>query len=238
MIAQAQGNGPDLPWPRIQQFIDGVWQNVAPLGVPSGKGKTVVAPIKGRLASRRLRIGSGISVYWDRIAFSLTNAPPLVVGEAPLAESTLRFRGFSRLIARDPERFDYHGVRYSSLWSPMRGRFTAYGPTEGLVASADGRYAVFGSGDEISFSFVVERPVPPPPRTRSFLLELVGYVKDGDRYTGHAGQVEPIPYLGLDQYPPPQDDRLQAAQTHSPYRTRAPLDFTLATIGTPRSNTQ
>ncbi|MCB2263982.1 MAG: FG-GAP-like repeat-containing protein [Candidatus Thiosymbion ectosymbiont of Robbea hypermnestra] len=230
MIAQAQRNGPDLPWPYLQQFVAGSWQDVAPLGVPSGKGKTLVAPVKGRLASRRLRIRSGISVYWDRIAFSPASAPPPVANEAPLVESMLRFRGFSQLVSHDPERFDYHNVRYSSPWSPMRGRFTAYGPAEGLIASADGRYAVFGSGDEISFSFAVDRPAPASSRTRSFLLELVGYVKDGDRYTGHAGRVEPVPYLGLDQYPPPQDDRLQAAQTRSPYRTRAPLDFTLATI--------
>ena len=89
---------------------------------------------------------------------------------------------------------------------------------------------MFGSGDEIAMSFQADLPPPPPAYTRSYLLELVGYVKDGDRYTAHAGQVEPLPYLGLNQYPPPQDERLKAAQTRSPNRTRAPLDFTLTTI--------
>jgi len=231
MIAEAQRSGPDLPWPWIQQFVAGTWQDVAPLGLPSGKGKTVVAPVHGQIKSRKLRIRAGISVYWDRIAFSLTpGAKPSTI-TAELVESTLRFRGFSELIARDPERFDYHAVRYSALWNPMRGRYTAYGPAEALITTADGKYAVFGSGDEISLSFRIAQPTPPAGQTRSYLLELVGYVKDGDRYTAHAGQVEPVPYLGLERYPAPADERLARAQTRSPYRTRAPLDFTLTTLG-------
>ena len=96
-----------------------------------------------------------------------------------------------------------------------------------MIETADGQYALFGSGDEIAMSFQVDQPLPPPGQTRSYLLELVGYVKDGDRYTAHAGEVEPMPYLGLAQYPPPQDGRLKDAQTRSPKRTREPLDFTL-----------
>lgn len=232
MIAQAQGSGPNLPWPWLEQYIDGVWVDVAPVGIPTGKGKTAVVPLQGLLKSRRLRIRSGISLYWDRIAF----APAQGVAEArtapaPLAEATLRFHGFSALTARDPELFDYHAIRYSALWSPMAGRFTDYGPVEALVEAADGRYALFGSGDEIAFSFQADPPPPGPGQTRSYLLELVGYVKDGDRYTAHPGHVDPMPYLGLDQYPPPADERLRAAQGRSPHRNRAPLDFTLTTIG-------
>ncbi len=231
MIAQAQSHGPHLPWPWIDQYVDGAWREVAPLGIPSGKGKTAVAPLKGQLRSRRLRIRSGVAVYWDRIAFSLEQSALSVRTEAPLTEATLRFRGFSELVARDPERFDYHAVGYSALWSPMAGRYTAYGPVESLLAAADGRYAVFGSGDEIAFSFQVDAPPPSDTHQRTYLLELVGYVKDGDRYTAHPRRVEPLPYLGLNQYPPPRDQRLDRAQTHSPHRSRAPLDFTLTAIG-------
>jgi len=228
MIAQAQHDGPKLPWPWLQQFVDGAWQDVGPVGIPTGKGKTAVMPLNGQLKSRQLRIRSGISLYWDRVAFSLAGGVKAArTSEAKLAEATMRFHGFSALTARNPELFDYHVVSYSALWSPMRGRFTAYGPVESLVGTADGQYALFGSGDEIALSFQVDQPPPPPGQTRSYLLELVGYVKDGDRYTAHAGQVEPMPYLGLDQYPPPQDGRLQEAQTQSPNRTREPLDFTL-----------
>jgi hypothetical protein len=176
-------------------------------------------------------VRSGISIYWDRIAFGLNNGVrSATAAEAPLAEATLRFHGFSALTARNPELFDYHAVHYAALWSPMRGAFTAYGPVDELIGSADGRYALFGSGDEIALSFDVDQPPPAPGHTRSYLLEFVGYVKDGDRYTAHAGQVEPMPYLGLDRYPPPADARLRDAATRSPFRTRAPLDFTLTTL--------
>lgn len=231
MIAQAQANGPKLPWPWLEQFVDGAWQDVGPVGIPTGKGKTAVVPLHGQLKSRQLRIRSGISIYWDRIAFALKDGVQTATTSATvLAEATMRFHGFSALTARNPELFDYHSIRYSALWSPMQGLFTAYGPVDSLIAEADGQYAVFGSGDEIALSFQIDLPPPPPTHTRSYLLELVGYVKDGDRYTAHAGQVEPLPYLGLNQYPPPQDERLKEAQTRSPNRTRAPLDFTLTTI--------
>ena len=231
MIAQAQSNGPKLPWPWLEQFVDGAWQDVGPVGIPTGKGKTAVVPLHGQLKSRQLRIRSGISIYWDRIAFALKDGVQTASTSATvLAEATMRFHGFSALTARNPELFDYHSIRYSALWSPMQGLFTAYGPVDSLIAEADGQYAVFGSGDEIAMSFRVDLPPPPPTHTRSYLLELIGYVKDGDRYTAHAGRVEPLPYLGLNQYPPPQDRRLKEAQTRSPNRTRAPLDFTLTTI--------
>jgi len=228
MIAQAQASGPKLGWPSLQQFVNGAWQDVGVVGIPTGKGKTAVMPLHGQLQSRQLRISSGISIYWDRIAFSLASGVKTAqTADAKLAEATMRFHGFSELTARNPELFDYHNIRYSALWSPMQGRFTAYGPVESLLGVADGEYALFGSGDEIALSFQVDQPEPAPGQTRSYLLEFVGYVKDGDRYTAHAGQVEPMPYLGLNQYPPPQDARLQEAQSKSPKRTRAPLDFTL-----------
>ncbi len=232
MIAQAQRSGPNLPWPWLEQYVDGAWQDLAPVGIPTGKGKTAVVPIAGQLKSRQLRIRSGISIYWDRIAFGLTNQVAAAeTSAAPLAEATLRFRGFSELVSRDPERFDYYSLRYTALWSPMRGRFTAYGPVDTMVDTADGRYALFGSGDEMSLAFQIDQPPPPPGQTRSYLLEFVGYVKDGDRYTAHPGEVDPMPYLGLLQYPPPADARLREAQTRSPQRTRAPLDYTLTIIG-------
>jgi hypothetical protein len=112
----------------------------------------------------------------------------------------------------------------------MQGHFTAYGAIEDLVKVADGRYAVFGSGDELSFSFLIDENAIPTTGKYSYLLEFVGYVKDGDRYTAHPGQVEPMPYLGLNQYPPVEDERLAKAQNFSPFRTRLPLDFTLSVI--------
>lgn len=229
MIAQAQINGPKLPWPSLQQFVDGAWQEVGVVGIPTGKGKTAVMPLPGGLKSRHLRVSSGISLYWDRIAFSLgQNASSVQTLDAPLTEASLRFHGFSALASRNPELFDYHQVSYSALWSPLQGRYTDYGPVDSLLNQADGQYALFGSGDEIALSFEVNQPEPEPGMTRSYLLEFVGYVKDGDRYTAHAGSVDPMPYLGLDQYPPPEDQRLQQAQTQSPKRNRAPLDFTLS----------
>ncbi|MDD5036502.1 MAG: FG-GAP-like repeat-containing protein, partial [Methylococcaceae bacterium] len=231
MIAQAQLGGPKLPWPWLQQWVDGSWQDVGPVGIPTGKGKTAVVPLHGRLKSRQLRVRSGISIYWDRIAFALNSGVKTAqTSDTRLAEASLRFHGFSELTARNPELFDYHSIHYSALWSPMEGQFTAYGPVESLVATLDGEYALFGSGDEIAMSFVVDQPPPPATHTRSYLLEIVGYVKDGDRYTAHAGRVDPVPYLGLDHYPPLDDERLQEAQTRSPNRIRAPLDFKLTTL--------
>ena len=151
----------------------------------------------------------------------------------------LRFRGFSQLVRGNgefpqPERFDYSRVHYSAMWNPLRGKYTRYGDVRELLASADSRFTVFGSGDEalLEFNAAALSPLAPNWR-RDFFLYLNGYVKDGDYYTAHAGAVDPMPFAGMQSYPFSDADRREAPFDSPAYRaylaqfqTRDPLRFT------------
>lgn len=236
----------DLPiiWPQLQVQVAGRWEKVADIGIPPGKDKTVVVELGGKLPANaeRLRIWTNFELYWDRILVD-TAAPPAIEDrhfvEAPMRQARLRFRGFSELVRQDgafpqPERFDYSRVHYGAMWNPLRGKYTRYGDVHTLLAAADSQFAVFGSGDETLLEFDATG-LPPLAAgwRRDFVLYLNGYVKDGDRYTAHAGAVDPMPFTGMRQYPFSDADRRAAPFGSAEYRdylvqfqTRDPLRFT------------
>jgi hypothetical protein len=230
-------------WPQIEVLDRGRWRKVLEIGIPSGKDKTIVVDLTHRLPpdARRLRIRTNLALYWDRIAID-TDVPPQQVALAATAPASarLRFKGFSAFenvpsnAQPQPERFVYSAMRFHAPWNPLRGRYTRYGPVDELLASADSLMAVFGSGDELQLEFDAS-VLPPVPRgwRRDYLLYLNGYVKDGDKYTASAGQLEPLPYAGLSSYPYDPKDPAAAVLTTVAYRdylaryqTRAPLRFT------------
>ena len=77
-----------------------------------------------------------------------------------LVKAKLDFHGFSSLKQRNPEKFDYPKIRYTSLWNPMVGKYTKYGEVDTLLRKVDSKFTVFGSGDELSLVF--KRPPQEP----------------------------------------------------------------------------
>lgn len=241
LIALSQRTDLGIGWPEVQAWAGGEWRTVAVAGLPQGKHKTVVVDLSGKLpeGTARLRVWSNVSVYWDSILFDAGRPweGEVRIAEAPLDRSWLQFRGFSALVdpvdPAVPERFDYHRVVYTALWNPMAGKYTRYGAVEPLLAAADSRLVVFGSGDELALDFDASAiPEPPPGWSRDFLLYLDGFVKDGDRYTAHAGRVEPMPFAGMREYPYSAADQAAAPSREESwreyletYQIRDPLTF-------------
>ena len=227
MISQSQRDKGRIGFPMLEQFVDGAWVPVGPIGVPAGKDKVSVMPLGGQLSSRKLRLSSAIAVYWDTLSVSISDATQEVeLSVLPMVEADLRFRGLSKMTQRNPELFDYHSIRYATFWNPMIGAYSGYGGVEEMVAAEDGIYAIFGTGDEIAFRF--EAPAAPPAEgmDRSYLLRFVGYVKDGDRYTSDGNRVDPVPFLGMMSYPAVPPDGYVYPESGM-RRTRQPFDYTL-----------
>jgi tetratricopeptide (TPR) repeat protein len=224
VIGEFKGEAPRLQFPELQQFVDGQWRHVGYVGLPAGQNRTAVLTLAAPLQSRRLRVLAGFSVYWDEIAFSVGGTAPARVVELPLVEAALRFRGFSKIVARDPEVYAYDQLDYTMLWSQMGGRFTNYGPVAALVGVKDGGYAVMGGGDELALSFAAPPAPPAPGYERSYLLVLDGHVKDADRYTAHSETVEPLPALAATAYPAADAVEHPVSARR---RQRPGLDFTL-----------
>jgi hypothetical protein len=231
VVGAFQGATPDFQWPELQERVGGEWRRVGFIGIPTGQNKTAVLTLPTQLHSRDLRILSNFSVYWDEIAFSVEGEAPARVTELSLATADLRFHGFSHIVSREPEIYDYESVDYGMIWSPTPGRFTNYGPVERLVATKDGRYAVMGGGDELALSFAAPAEPPPPGWERSYVLVLDGHVKDADRYTAMSDAVEPLPRLGMTEYPgnPASEDPVSRRS-----RQRIGLDYTLSSLPRPK----
>ncbi|MDB6101269.1 MAG: Tetratricopeptide 2 repeat protein [Gammaproteobacteria bacterium] len=243
LISAAQRTDLPMIWPQVQVWTHGHWLPVMPIGLPSGKDKTVVVDLAHKLPddARRLRIWTNLALYWDRIAIDMS-APPADATHlqtAPLRTARLDFRGFSGLQRPkagfpQPERFDYQRVHFSAPWDPLEGIYTRYGDVREPLRAQDSQFAVFGSGDEIMLDFdarALQRP--PAGWKRDYLLYLNGYVKDGDRNTAHAGSVEPLPFSGMHQYPYSSDEARAAPWHTAAYRSyerkyqfRKPLRFT------------
>lgn len=244
LMSVAQQPEVQLVWPQIQVRRNGQWEFLKKIGIPPGKEKTVVVELGGQIPvdADGLRLWTNVELYWDRILVD-TDAPPAPAiaqtRELIASNSRLRFHGFSELIrpAGDfplPDRFDYHQVNYHSLWNPLQGRYTRYGEVNELIQQIDSKMAVFSAGDELALTFNA-RSLPPLKAgyQRDYLLYLNGYVKDGDRYTAHAGAVDPMPFADLPAYPFTDEQRAGAGIDEADYQrylqefqSREPLHFT------------
>lgn len=213
-VGASQSGG--LQFPSLQmRDRSGRWHTVVTdLGIPAGKPKTIVVDLSGKFlsASREVRLVTNLCVYWDQIYLSEDTATPPTRLTAVQPESAeLHFRGFSKALIHpqrtQPEEFIY-GTLVSAPWDPVPGRYTRYGDVRAMLAEADDRPVIFGSGDEIAFRFLA-RKLPPLPAgwRRDYLLLVDGWAKDSDANTAYSQSVEPLPFHRMSGYPYRFDER-------------------------------
>jgi len=184
----------------------GGWKTViAPMGYPAGKTKTMPVDLSAVLdrSDPRVRIRTNLEIYWDRIAYTIDDAPaPLTVTRTKLLGADLFFRGFSRMTREDPEGpqvFVHDEVSTEPRWADMAGRYTRFGDVRPLLAAADDRYVVMKGGDAVRLIFDASG-LPPLPDgwVRDWLFVSDGWDKDADENTVAGQTVEPLPFHGMD----------------------------------------
>jgi hypothetical protein len=209
VYAAHQAGIPAIPPYLEVQDAGGRWQRVVDdLGFPAGLARTMVADLAGRLpaGTRRVRIMTNLKIYWDQILLDATPAANLTrLSEAPLAGAALEFRGYPREMRGDPPSdisFFYEDVSRTGPYARHAGYYTRYGDALGLLAAADDRFAVLGSGDEARMEFDSSR-LPPVPAgwTRDYFFYADGFAKDMDFYAAHGYTVEPLPFHAMRGYP-------------------------------------
>lgn len=198
---------------------DGKWQTVRPfIGFPSGKTKAMVIDVSDAFLTDdyRIRIRSGMELYWDQAFFTVNESDAETVSQAcELRSADLHYRGFSHRVYAEntlfrnghaPESYDYNSVSTEPRWNEMMGRFTRYGTTTALLESQDDQMIVMGPGDELTISFAV--PISPPPAgwKRDFVLYNVGWDKDADLNTVYGQSSEPYPFRAMTKYPIAPDE--------------------------------
>ncbi len=191
------------------QDAAGRWQRVIDdLGFPAGLARTMVADLTGRLpaGTKRVRIMTNLKIYWDQILLDATPEAHLTrLSEVPLAEATLGFRGYPREVRSDPSsdiRYVYEDVSRTGPYARHAGNYTRYGDALELLAAADDRFVILGSGDEVQVEFDCS-PLAPVPAgwTRDYLFYADGFEKDMDFYAAHGYTVEPLPFHAMHGYP-------------------------------------
>lgn len=209
----------------------GGWKLASPyIGFPGGKTKTIVVDLTGLLApgDGRLRLVTSMELSWDQIFFTV-NEPAAEVQETPLEliSADLHFRGCSERVThpqQGPERYDYSQVG-PMIFQKMRGHFTRYGDVRELLTSRDDRQLVMGCGDECTLKFKA-LPAVPIGWKRDFLIYNVGWDKDNNMQNTYSTTVEPLPYQGMQHYPPTEpfpDDELHRDYLRK-YQTRQQSD--------------
>jgi hypothetical protein len=104
------------------------------------------------------------------------------------------------------------------MWNPTPGLYTRYGDVGELLATADDRFVVMGSGDEIRLLFdAAALPPLAPGQRRDWVLEVDGWAKDGDANTIHSQTVGPLPFHGMPAYPYAEPHRYPDTPRHRAY---------------------
>ena len=206
--AHQSGVRPIAPYLEAQDAA-GRWHRVVDdLGFPAGLARTMVADLTGRLpaGTKRVRILTNLKVYWDQILLDSTPEANLTrLSEVPLAEAALGFRGYPREMRGDPPsdiRYVYEDVSRTGPYAQHAGNYTRYGDALELVAAADDRFVILGSGDEVLLEFDASALAPLPAGwTRDYFFYADGFAKDMDFYAAHGYTVEPLPFHAMRGYP-------------------------------------
>jgi Tfp pilus assembly protein PilF len=177
------------------------------LGFPAGKLKTSILDLTNIFqpnAPRKLRLGTNLEIYWDRLAWASGLPNDLIkTQESSLARAELRHRGFSVMEAANPsspELPDYNRIEGTGQkWRDLEGYYTRFGDIRELLEKVDDRMVIMNAGDEIRLRFS-EQPPPPPGWIRDYIMIGDGWIKDGDYNSTFSKTVLPLPYHGMKDY--------------------------------------
>ena len=198
--------------PYVEMLDDSAnWVRVVDdMGFPAGLSRTMVADLTGKLppGTRFIRITTNLKIYWDRIRIDNSSPEiPFRTSEVPLADARLEFRGYPQVVEGNPKNdiyYIYENVSATGPYTRQTGYYTRYGDVKELVAAADNKYVIFGSGDEVAVNFDPSKLPPVPERwTRDYFFYADGFAKDMDFYAAYGDTVSPLPFHTLVPYPYP-----------------------------------
>ena len=193
-----------LQWePPIVEALDaeGRWVVVSDRAAyPAGMPRRMSLPLPELPEGvTQLRIRTNLECHWDRISVAPTVAAD-AVEPAPVhrrlepVAATLRRSGFPARTNAPQRRpvYDYAVRRPFADMRAQRGFYTAEGDVLPLLSAIDDAVAVFGPGEEVTIE-VLSPPSPPAGWTQRLVLDVAGWCKDMDLFTGDGDTVDPMP---------------------------------------------
>ncbi len=211
--ASQAGFVPMAPSFRVER--DGKWETLREeWGFPAGYPRWMSVDLADLLrpGDRRLKIDTNLEIAWDEVFIARARDVDLrgagdekvTVRQLKADRAHLHYRGFpiDPAPGEEVEGFLYKEFAEWTHYKVMPGSYTRFGDVRPLLEEDDGRFVIFGPGDEIEFSFRADRlgELAPGGR-RTFFWKSGGYCKDMDFYTGHGDGVAPLPFAGMKSYP-------------------------------------
>ena len=215
-----------FPFPTLEVEVNGQWQRVnVELGAPSGRAKTILADLTGKLPSgtRRLRINAAFEIHWDRIAlFERADENHTAITRMAPTRTDLHWRGYSQMVEVGhsssasqttgtalPIVPDYARVTATPLWRlTPSGWATRYGAVDELLAARDNALVLVCGGDELSLEFGADRlPPKAPGAQRDYFVFVSGWDKDSDFHVASGTTIAPLPWHGLNDQTYSSDTR-------------------------------
>lgn len=189
------------------------------IGYPAGMTRESLLPLTGEgiapipTGCTTIRLRTTVELYLDQLRLVwIEPCPDAVQIEHPLRSAEVAECGYPRKLERPQKRPEYDYGSSVPLWDcrTQPGFYTRFGDCTALVRDADGALAIFGPGEEVRLRFDagsagdepreaidgIDRPnastpMPLPPSV--MILQLEGWCKDMDRYTGDGASLEPLP---------------------------------------------
>ena len=185
------------------------WATVFPeFGYPAGMSRTMAIDVSSWLSdgASRFRLRTNLEIYVDALWLAWEDPRELEVVDHAFERAELRFAGYPEERSPDgkqPKLYDYQRISPTFDWKQLSGKFTNYGDVRELINGVDDRYVVMSHGEEIALSIDAKTLAPLPEGwTRTFFLKADGWCKDMDPYTAAPDTVLPLPWHGMDGYPP------------------------------------
>ncbi|MFO0937575.1 MAG: VCBS repeat-containing protein [Gemmataceae bacterium] len=224
-ILAASQAGVEMAPPVLERKTsNGNWEKVADLGFPAGLPKVMTVPLPEsiRKGGSVFRIRTNLQIYWDHVFVSVAEMPKSIA-TMPVAHAELSSPGFVRELKAgptQPQRYDPNDFERVAV-STWSGKLTKLGNVTELLTWQDDRFVLCGPGDEVTISFDAKL-LPPVPagQVRSFILKVEGYCKDTAPTTQTGGQIDPLPYRAMKNYPPKDTAPASEARDKAEWHTR------------------
>jgi hypothetical protein len=179
---------------------------VCELGFPAGLPRVMTRPLPSDFRGGKVRISTNMQVFWDQIYVARAEDASAVgkVTTLDVSRADLAHRGFMREVRPDggsPVSYDDAQTDRVAV-TKWKGNLTRLGEVTELLRAADDRFVLCGPGDEITVRFDAKGlPELPVGWARSFVLRTRGYCKDTSTTTVTGGEVGPLPFRAMANYP-------------------------------------
>lgn len=166
-------------------------------GYPAGMPREISLPLDAvPPGSTALRLSTTQEIYWDAFRVDVVDDCPGAERTAlALVGASVADTGFARRVPQPQRRPDYDYSSRAPFWSTRHqpGHYTEFGPCDELLAATDDAVAIVGPGEEVRLRFEPPRAAQRDGWTRRYVLEVDGWCKDMDLFTGDGATVGPLP---------------------------------------------